>query len=83
MIETPKVVADTLAWLRAVAPSVFAERRDLRLDSRQVGRGDVFLVAMLVFGVTSLALVAVRILCGEFDEADLAAGVDRLAGEAG
>ena len=34
---------NTLAWLRRVAPSVFAQRRDLQLDSRKVKPGDVFL----------------------------------------
>ena len=34
---------DALGWLRQVAPSVFADRRDLRLDSRCLKRGDVFL----------------------------------------
>ena len=33
---------DALAWLRRVAPSVFTDRRDLHLDSRQLKRGDVF-----------------------------------------
>ncbi|HET9023772.1 MAG TPA: UDP-N-acetylmuramoyl-L-alanyl-D-glutamate--2,6-diaminopimelate ligase [Burkholderiaceae bacterium] len=37
------VVMNTLAWLRAVAPAVFAQRRDLQLDSRKVQPGDVFL----------------------------------------
>lgn len=35
--------ADALNWLRQVAPSVFSDRRDLHLDSRRVGRGDVFI----------------------------------------
>ena len=33
---------DALGWLRQVAPSVFADRRDLHLDSRCLKRGDVF-----------------------------------------
>ena len=37
------VVMDTMAWLRAAAPRVFAQRRDLQLDSRSVKPGDVFL----------------------------------------
>jgi UDP-N-acetylmuramoyl-L-alanyl-D-glutamate--2,6-diaminopimelate ligase len=37
------VVMNSLAWLRAVAPAVFAQRRDLQLDSRKVKPGDVFL----------------------------------------
>jgi UDP-N-acetylmuramoyl-L-alanyl-D-glutamate--2,6-diaminopimelate ligase len=43
MTATPNAVADSLKWLRAVAPSVFAQRRDLQLDSRQLTRGDVFI----------------------------------------
>jgi UDP-N-acetylmuramoyl-L-alanyl-D-glutamate--2,6-diaminopimelate ligase len=35
-------VMETLAWLRTVAPAVFAERRDLQLDSRRIKCGDVF-----------------------------------------
>ena len=31
-----------LGWLRQVAPAVFADRRDLHLDSRHLKRGDVF-----------------------------------------
>jgi UDP-N-acetylmuramoyl-L-alanyl-D-glutamate--2,6-diaminopimelate ligase len=34
---------NTLAWLRTVAPAVYAQRRDLQLDSRKVKPGDVFL----------------------------------------
>jgi UDP-N-acetylmuramoyl-L-alanyl-D-glutamate--2,6-diaminopimelate ligase len=34
---------ETMAWLRAAAPRVFAQRRDLQLDSRRVKPGDVFL----------------------------------------
>jgi UDP-N-acetylmuramoyl-L-alanyl-D-glutamate--2,6-diaminopimelate ligase len=34
---------DALGWLRQVAPSVFADRRDLHLDSRCLKRGDVFI----------------------------------------
>jgi UDP-N-acetylmuramoyl-L-alanyl-D-glutamate--2,6-diaminopimelate ligase len=34
---------ETLAWMRATAPAVFAQRRDLQLDSRKVKPGDVFL----------------------------------------
>lgn len=34
---------DALGWLRQVAPSLFADRRDLHLDSRCLKRGDVFL----------------------------------------
>jgi UDP-N-acetylmuramoyl-L-alanyl-D-glutamate--2,6-diaminopimelate ligase len=37
------VVMNSLAWLRTVAPAVFAQRRDLQLDSRKVKPGDVFL----------------------------------------
>ncbi len=37
------VVMNSLAWLRTVAPAVFAHRRDLQLDSRKVKPGDVFL----------------------------------------
>jgi UDP-N-acetylmuramoyl-L-alanyl-D-glutamate--2,6-diaminopimelate ligase len=37
------VVMNVLAWLRGVAPGVFAQRRDLQLDSRKVAAGDVFL----------------------------------------
>jgi UDP-N-acetylmuramoyl-L-alanyl-D-glutamate--2,6-diaminopimelate ligase len=37
------VAMNTLAWLRRVAPAVFAQRRDLQLDSRKVRPGDVFL----------------------------------------
>ena len=36
------VATSTLAWLRASAPAVFAERRNLQLDSRKVKPGDVF-----------------------------------------
>ena len=43
MIGPNAVVMDTLAWMRSVAPAVFAERRDLHLDSRKVKPGDVFL----------------------------------------
>ncbi|MBA2411809.1 MAG: UDP-N-acetylmuramoyl-L-alanyl-D-glutamate--2,6-diaminopimelate ligase [Burkholderiaceae bacterium] len=32
-----------MSWLRQVAPSVFADRRDLHLDSRRLQRGDVFI----------------------------------------
>lgn len=32
-----------LGWLRQTAPSVFADRRDLHLDSRRLKRGDVFI----------------------------------------
>ena len=35
----------TLAWLRNVAPAVFAQRRDLQMDSRKVKPGDVFLAS--------------------------------------
>ena len=34
---------DAIGWLRQVAPSVFADRRDLHLDSRCLKRGDVFI----------------------------------------
>jgi UDP-N-acetylmuramoyl-L-alanyl-D-glutamate--2,6-diaminopimelate ligase len=37
------VAVNSLAWLRTVAPAVFAQRRDLQLDSRKVKPGDVFL----------------------------------------
>jgi UDP-N-acetylmuramoyl-L-alanyl-D-glutamate--2,6-diaminopimelate ligase len=37
------VVQDTLDWMRAVAPAVFEQGRDLQLDSRQVKPGDIFL----------------------------------------
>jgi UDP-N-acetylmuramoyl-L-alanyl-D-glutamate--2,6-diaminopimelate ligase len=37
------VVMETLAWVREVAPTVFAKRRDLHLDSRKVKPGDIFL----------------------------------------
>lgn len=37
------VAADALGWLRHVAPAVFADRRDLHLDSRRIKRGDVFI----------------------------------------
>ena len=37
------VVMDTLRWVRSVAPTVFAQRRDLQLDSRKVRPGDIFL----------------------------------------
>jgi UDP-N-acetylmuramoyl-L-alanyl-D-glutamate--2,6-diaminopimelate ligase len=40
---TDPVVMNSLAWLRTVAPAVFAQRRDLQLDSRKVRPGDVFL----------------------------------------
>ena len=43
MSGAPAVAADALGWLRHAAPSVFADRRDLRLDSRRVKRGDVFI----------------------------------------
>ena len=33
---------EALGWLRQIAPSVFADRRDLHLDSRRLKRGDVF-----------------------------------------
>ncbi|MGZ8993027.1 MAG: UDP-N-acetylmuramoyl-L-alanyl-D-glutamate--2,6-diaminopimelate ligase [Burkholderiaceae bacterium] len=33
---------EALGWLRQVAPSVFADRRDLHLDSRRLKHGDVF-----------------------------------------
>ena len=33
---------EVLGWLRQVAPSVFADRRDLHLDSRRLKHGDVF-----------------------------------------
>ena len=42
MSNAEAVAMDTLGWLRQVAPSVFADRRDLHLDSRQLKRGDVF-----------------------------------------
>jgi UDP-N-acetylmuramoyl-L-alanyl-D-glutamate--2,6-diaminopimelate ligase len=41
--STDPVVMNSLAWLRTVAPAVFAQRRDLQLDSRKVSPGDVFL----------------------------------------
>lgn len=43
MIGPNAVVMETLAWLRAAAPAVFAQRRDLHLDSRRIKPGDVFL----------------------------------------
>ena len=43
MTGTDPVVMNSLAWLRTVAPAVFAQRRDLQLDSRKVRPGDVFL----------------------------------------
>ena len=33
---------EALGWLRQISPSVFADRRDLHLDSRRLKRGDVF-----------------------------------------
>ena len=33
---------EALGWLRQIAPSVFADRRDLHLDSRRLQCGDVF-----------------------------------------
>ena len=33
---------EALGWLRQIAPSVFADRRDLHLDSRRLKCGDVF-----------------------------------------
>ncbi len=36
------VATEVLGWLREVAPLVFADRRDLHLDSRRLKRGDVF-----------------------------------------
>jgi UDP-N-acetylmuramyl-tripeptide synthetase len=41
--DASAAATDALGWLRQVAPSVFADRRDLRLDSRCLKRGDVFL----------------------------------------
>jgi UDP-N-acetylmuramyl-tripeptide synthetase len=39
----PHLVAmESLSWIRQVAPVVFAQRRDLQLDSRKVKPGDVF-----------------------------------------
>ena len=43
MTSQEPVAMNTLAWLRRVAPAVFAQRRDLQLDSRKVKPGDVFL----------------------------------------
>ena len=43
MSDASAAATDALGWLRQVAPSVFADRRDLRLDSRCLKRGDVFL----------------------------------------
>jgi murE/murF fusion protein len=40
---TPSAVRESLTWLREVAPSVFADGCDLRLDSRGLRRGDVFI----------------------------------------
>ncbi|HVE90558.1 MAG TPA: UDP-N-acetylmuramoyl-L-alanyl-D-glutamate--2,6-diaminopimelate ligase [Burkholderiaceae bacterium] len=42
MSNAEGVAMDALGWLRQVAPSVFADRRDLHLDSRQLKPGDVF-----------------------------------------
>jgi UDP-N-acetylmuramoyl-L-alanyl-D-glutamate--2,6-diaminopimelate ligase len=36
-------VTDSLQWLRAVAPAVFAQQHDLQLDSRKLQLGDVFI----------------------------------------
>ena len=38
-----QAAADALSWLRQVAPSLFADRRDLHLDSRRLKRGDAFI----------------------------------------
>jgi UDP-N-acetylmuramoyl-L-alanyl-D-glutamate--2,6-diaminopimelate ligase len=43
MTATANAVTDSLAWLRTVAPSVFAQQRDLQLDSRTLQHGDVFI----------------------------------------
>ena len=43
MSGTSVAATDALGWLRQVAPSVFADRRDLHLDNRCLKRGDVFL----------------------------------------
>jgi UDP-N-acetylmuramoyl-L-alanyl-D-glutamate--2,6-diaminopimelate ligase len=37
-----KVAREVLGWLGGVAPSVFADRRDLHVDSRYLKQGDVF-----------------------------------------
>ena len=37
-----KTAIEALGWLHRVAPSVFADRRDLHLDNRHLKRGDVF-----------------------------------------
>ncbi|MBA3253195.1 MAG: UDP-N-acetylmuramoyl-L-alanyl-D-glutamate--2,6-diaminopimelate ligase [Burkholderiaceae bacterium] len=43
MSEASVAATEALGWLRQTAPSVFADRRDLHLDSRRLKRGDVFL----------------------------------------
>ncbi len=43
MTATANEVTDSLQWLRSVAPAVFAQQRDLQLDSRKLQRGDVFI----------------------------------------
>ncbi|HVG04658.1 MAG TPA: UDP-N-acetylmuramoyl-L-alanyl-D-glutamate--2,6-diaminopimelate ligase, partial [Burkholderiaceae bacterium] len=43
MSNAETVAIDALSWLRQVAPSVFADRRDLHLDSRRLKPGDVFI----------------------------------------
>ncbi len=42
MSNAEAVAMDALGWLRQVAPSVLADRRDLHVDSRQLKPGDVF-----------------------------------------
>ena len=37
-----KTATEALGWLHRVAPTVFADRRDLHLDNRNLRRGDVF-----------------------------------------
>ena len=42
MTSAETAATDALGWLRQVAPAVFADRRDLHLDNRDLKRGDVF-----------------------------------------
>ena len=42
MINAQSAATEAVGWLRQVAPSVFADRRDLHVDSRRLQRGDVF-----------------------------------------
>ncbi len=42
MIGECAAATEVLGWMRQVVPAVFADRRDLHLDNRQLKRGDVF-----------------------------------------